>query len=191
MNTGWPGSKSDIAIIDVEKGESSTRYLGLSSMGAAQPTWLPDGTRIAFLASPGYYDWWQQVVTIRPDGSSMEGLVDAGNRRLSSIKFSPDGARFTVNYCNNNDALVACVGGSGVAVGSYPSNDLTFFPIRNPGDYWYAQWNATWSPDGSALAFSRRYCSGCVTSVGYSTISGVDTGPVIEGAWDPAWRPRH
>jgi hypothetical protein len=189
-NGGWPDSKGDIAIIDVEKGESSTTYLGLSSMGAAQPTWFPDGTRIAFLAEPGYYDWWSQVNSIKPDGTAMETLVADGNRRFSSVTFSPDGARFSFNYCDGNDALVACLGASGIAVGSYASRVISYFPKRNPGSYWYAQWNATWSPDGNVLSFSRRDCSGCAAKVGYSTIDGVDTGPVIDGSWDPVWRPK-
>lgn len=194
-NGGWDNSTGDIAIIDVAAGEPSTHYLGLSSLGAGQPVWVPDGTRILFLARSGYYDHWHEVATVKPDGTGLETLVASDpnvflSRAFSSPSFSPDGTRLVLNWCSGNDALVACTGGSGLMTMRYPSGELTYFQSKNPGDVWYSAWNASWSPDGTRLALSRRLCSGCQPLIGYATPDGLDLGTLPGNAWDPVWNPK-
>lgn len=184
----------DIAIIDVEKGEASRRYLGLALLqGVAQPVWVPDGTRILFLADRGYYDAWRSVMTVKPDGTSLERLIDGGDVSFSSPHFSADGTKLTLDYCRGNDALIQCVLSAGIAVATYPGGGINYVMDRRNRSYWPWQYAAEFlpaiSPDGSGLVFTAWACKECPIGIGYAAIDGAGFEILIENAYGAEWRP--
>jgi Tol biopolymer transport system component len=68
--------------------------------GSSEPDWSPDGHWIAFTRICGAYDpslrTWSNIFVVRPDGTGLRPLTDAGLRRKfsnDSPAWSPDGKR--------------------------------------------------------------------------------------------------
>ena len=103
---------------------------------ARQPSWSPDGSRIAFQS---YRDGTWRIVTVAPDGSGMKALTD-GPFDAREPHWSPDGKSiaFSSDRSGNYDVWTLDVASGQVRqVTQDPAND--FFPA--------------WSPDGREIAF--------------------------------------
>jgi TolB protein len=139
---GEPGRivfASDFDLVTVAAGGGPTRPLVTSGQDEANPSWSPDGERVAFQRSV------RGVVTIwvaRADGSRPRRLGDGADPA-----FSPDGARlaFVAQTGRNYDLWVMDADGGGRV-------RLTTGPT--------AEFSPTWSPDGRRLAFARFDTSG-------------------------------
>jgi Tol biopolymer transport system component len=103
---------------------------------ARQPTWSPDGKRIAF---QGYRDGTWRIWTTAPDGTDMKSIT-TGSFDDREPHWSPDGKSiaFSSDRSGNYDVWVLDVAsGQTSQLTTNPAND--FFP--------------SWSPDGREIAF--------------------------------------
>jgi dipeptidyl aminopeptidase/acylaminoacyl peptidase len=123
-------------------------------VGIGQPTWSPDGSRIAFVGGPrrGGGD----VFVVDADGSNVLRLTETMQEE-GSPAWSPDGKRIV--FVRDADVWVMNADGTD--------------PIRlvESGEG-YARWPA-WSPDGRQIAFVRPFDHGIVDTCPTNTGTGV------------------
>jgi Tol biopolymer transport system component len=103
---------------------------------ARQPSWSPDGKRIAF---QGYRDGTWRIWSTGPDGADLKALT-SGSFDDREPHWSPDGTKiaFSSDRSGNYDVWVLEIASGQVTqVTKNPAND--FLP--------------TWSPDGREIAF--------------------------------------
>ena len=142
---------------------------------ARQPSWAPDGSRIAFQS---YRDGTWRIATVAPDGSGMKALT-SGSFDDREPNWSPDGKSiaFSSDRSGNYDVWVLDVASGQVRqITKNPAND--FFP--------------SWSPDGRELAFvSNRTPSPGVyatTLEGQERLIAPADGQVGAPSWAPSGR---
>jgi Tol biopolymer transport system component len=107
----------------------------LPSCQDAEPTWSPDGSRIAFVRSGPDGG----VFVIGADGSSPLRISGAGGRLPA---WSPDGTRLSISVSSGGGEglLVANADGSGVRT-------------LHQGPSYSGPFPSSWSPDGSRIAY--------------------------------------
>jgi WD40 repeat protein len=156
-----------IALIDPVTGKT-VKTLPVGSAWAGDPTWAPDGRRLAFAATGGV---WVMDVS---DGTSQQILSCGEGPDGCTIAWAPDGLRIAVAH---GDTLEL--------VDPDGSNRTTLFVQIHPS-------HPTWSPDGTRIAFTGSIGSG----MGLYTINrdGSDPAPMLGpvqgiGTFDPAWSP--
>jgi len=142
------------------------------------PTWAPDGTKIAFVS--GNFD----IYVMNADGSNRVQITSGDVIDLRPA-WSPDGARiaFARNQCTIVDGHYVCDGNWDIYVmdadGSGPVG-LTSDPAQD--------FAPAWSPDGTRIAFySER------GGVGGIHVMNADGSGVVrltsDGGREPAWSP--
>lgn len=87
---------------------------------AEQPTWSPDGTKIAFAAYPGYPDFSakEQIYVMNADGSGKTKLTQETTANCSRPAWSPDGSRIAFQkdypgFSNTTEIWIMNADGSG------------------------------------------------------------------------------
>jgi hypothetical protein len=154
------------------------------------PSWSPEGDRIAFAAStsdgrlPGIY-------VMDEDGSGMRLVAELDGFTLSAPDWSPDGRKLVFvglagarNEAEpkSSDLFVVSIDGSGLT-------NLTQSPT-------ISEWTPSWSPDGSVIAYARneRNISDSIQLIdttgrpGGSVFDDADAGEIGEVDWSPDGR---
>jgi Tol biopolymer transport system component/pimeloyl-ACP methyl ester carboxylesterase len=125
-----------IYVFDVAGGDL-TRLTNASGVWDSEPSWSPDGTRIAFTRIYPDQDDREEVWVMNADGSDPQWIGVEG----FAAKWSPDGSRFiyTSHRSGNYEIYTSNIDGTDEQqVTSTSANEA--FP--------------TWSPDGSQIAYS-------------------------------------
>jgi hypothetical protein len=133
-----------------------------------EPTWAPDGSRIAFSSNrTGPYQIW----TVAPDGSDPQQLTDLP-RAAGNPAWSPDGTQiaFATEHPDRPDIVLWVMD----ADGQNPHVVVDAAPLRGQPE---------WAPDGSEILF-YRYGSG----IWAVAPDGTGLRFVVAGT-QPAWQP--
>ena len=105
------------------------------------PTWSPDGTRIAFVRNDGYS---LDIFVMRVDGSGVTRLTTSDYYQQSAKPaWSPDGAKIALQSDRDGNWAIYVMNADGSAVARLTAN-MDIEDIQ-----------PAWSPDGSQLAFTR------------------------------------
>ncbi len=144
-----------------------------------EPTWSPDGDRIAFVSNRQAGLATRQIFVMNADGSGQTGLTD---NLLAVWNFlypawSPDGAHiaFSSNHIDNLEIYLMALDGA----------DQTHLTEDDAPDF-----DPAWSPDGSQIAFVSERDGNRDIYVMAADGSGTtrltdDPGSDLEPAWSP------
>ena len=147
--TGTASCFGDIYVMNSD-GSGLTNITNSTDADEFQPSWSPDGRRIAFAKAT--YDGARSrylrtdIYTIEPDGSGLELLVRAADETAAAAPmWSPDGTKIsyttvTLDWDYTFAIEVANADGSGRR------------RLTKPSD---AEIGGAWSPDGRSIAFTR------------------------------------
>jgi WD40-like Beta Propeller Repeat len=158
--------------------------------GAENPSWSPDGRRIAFVRDNG--DATSNVYVAGLDGSQPR-LVGPGSDE--TLSWSPDSTRIAYG----TEFFCGAVGGAAHAKVVVVDVSAARTVLSIPGIAGAAAGYASWSPDGTRLVFERANTAGsCLEEGGDAWIVNADgTGlsqvtsafPFAGGSSPPTWWP--
>jgi Tol biopolymer transport system component len=129
-----------IATIPVQGG--TVTWQSPEGLSAADPSWSPDGTRIAFV---GQTSGWSVLHVMRVNSADAQPLTSRLDAHTAEPTWSPDGTRIAF-------ALRGRTGPWGLA--SIRPDGTRLEPLATPVSDEDAP---AWSPDGSRIAFMRPY----------------------------------
>ena len=171
----WIAYQSVTGLRRVRPDGSGSRLVPHAGRFASDPAWTPDG-RIAYaFHAEEPVDWpascrrpeehcgW--VWTSRLDGSSRRAVV-----RGREPRWAPDGRRIVYTRPTGGVAVVAASGGRSRLLGRGHEPD--------------------WSPDGTRIVYARLGDDAQAGSVWIMDREGSHARRIVQGATDPAWRPR-
>jgi Tol biopolymer transport system component len=169
-DTELPGTDG-LLVANIDGSERKTFPVG----SAFDPTWSPDGTRIAFALDSGGPGCCLTLWVMNVDGTGLARLGDVGG---SSPTWSPDGARIAF-LLSGHDLEAA----TRVAIMDADGSDAT--PISDEG--WWGE--PSWSPDGSSVLTSldRGRTDADLLTIGLDgDVQVIDTLPILGRAdWSP------
>ncbi|HEY0459108.1 MAG TPA: choice-of-anchor Q domain-containing protein [Pyrinomonadaceae bacterium] len=165
--TSYP---AEIWVMDADGG-NQTQLSGNTLFGETQPSWSPDGFRIAFSASPTNGGTWE-LYTMNANGTSRNRLTT--NTTTDSYPvWSPDGnALAFTNDLNGTHAYLMNLSDSSVRIVA---------DINDPNETAPA-----WSPDGTKLAQYNAAGSIYFTNIGGGTLQsalipeGLSISPLLD-----------
>ena len=207
------GGRTDV-LVSAQDGSGRASVAG-GVADSFDPTWSPDGSRIAFVSSrdangTGASD----VYLVTADGSSLTRLTfdaPAGVAK-SAPAWSPDGRSiaylggtggttdvWTVTTAGGQPQRLTTTGGQKIGLAWRPTGDrllttqqgsggpsvVSVDPTTGSETALAAGWGPAWSPDGSRIAF--------VDPAGHATVMNADGSGAREltdlASADPAWSP--
>jgi Tol biopolymer transport system component len=148
--------------------------VGAGTLYAADPSWSPDGTKLAVACGTEFWD----ICTMNADGSNYQALTDT--RDNGRPAWSPDGKKIAFVSTRDGGSHIYLMNPDGSGVARLAVND----PNVTDEDY------PAWSPDGLRIAFAG---SGPAYTALYSV--GVAAGDVAQLAFadkpinNPAYSP--
>jgi Tol biopolymer transport system component len=155
---------------------------GADGMGAAEPAWSPDGTKIAFVLGPpehlGAYAGDGDIYLMNADGTRLIRLTEG--LRAAGPAWSPDGTRIVFTQDQGTSLLVMNADGTGAR------------ELRPDGEAYPPYQSPAWSPDGARIAFQASPAPRAETnSVYVANVDGTGTTRLTHGGSDgtPAWSP--
>jgi Tol biopolymer transport system component len=140
------GDQDNLVILDVLRDRVVGRYrLGLNAI--LNPTWAPDGARLAFTGSEGGIS---DLYVVDSDGQNLRRLT---NDRYADLtpSWSPDGRTiaFTTDRGPGTDFDVLRFGNLRIALYHVDTDSIEVLPEMEVGK----NVNPVWAPDGRSLAF--------------------------------------
>jgi Tol biopolymer transport system component len=165
--------KWDLWTMNADGSDATELYAGPG--GQTEPSWSPDGGRIAFTnnSTGGLYDL--DVLSINVRGRELKPIA-AGVRTERSPAYSSDGTGVAFIRRSNS-------GWMNVAVRDLASGRIRFL-VREPTEHD----SVAWSPNSELVAFGRWNLDSRVYELHTADVSG-NAEPVGHGTgWGPAWQ---
>lgn len=137
-----------------------------------QPSWSPDGDRIAYVGGHGYGTY--EIYVVNADGTNRQQLTENSTHEFLPA-WSPDGQRIAFSSDASGDYEIWVM----QAYGSQP-RQLTDSPGLDT--------RPVWSPDGGKLAFTTNRSG--VLEIWVMKADGTGQRPLVRGeggVCDPAW----
>ncbi len=183
-----------VELIDPDNGETAVMHVFVD--WAFEPTWSPDGARVAVMVSDiDASDQRRRLIAIDRDGSDW-AVIRGPDNGMSNQAWSPDGS--TIAYFDSTEVQVCstpqeCVDGWQVHVMALPLGGAQPRELREVGVCGCIGVgpDLTWSPNGSSLALvvppsDERGDFGLFRL----NADGTDFRQLADGhAWAPAWQP--
>jgi Tol biopolymer transport system component len=153
----------------------------------AQPTWSPDGSKIAF-RSVGRGGFGNSIYVMNADGSNLqEVVVDfSGVRELpeiGSFDWSPDGGSFVFDAGSHGRIPEAKLT-TNLFTARIDGKDL----VRLTNDTEVTNGSPQWSPDGRAIVFVSSLQAGGGSKIQLINADGTNRQTLRNGAF-PSWSP--
>ncbi len=160
-----------------------------------QPSWSPDGRRLAFVSDYAAPDFAYDIYTMNADGTGrtrrIDGLDLAAPTHYFHPALSPDGSMIAFVYGSTFDLRfkVGVMSANGAFIKDLASaGDIGWNDQPDPG-------SLTWSPDGRGVAYTFYSCeppgeTGCHTmrSLRYVSLDSSQQGTIVMNAHSPSWR---
>jgi TolB protein len=163
----------DIAIVDVDRGETSVEIIFTYGDGQCA-AWSPDGQRIAFTGAGAW-----EIFTITPDGSGLTQVTNFGRYPVEGPDWSPDGSKIACEYYTTPSYSIWVVDSHATMA---TLNEATM--ITDDG------FHPVWSPDGTMIAFSSERSGNrdiWAINVNGTNLVQITTDPADDVS--PAWSP--
>jgi Tol biopolymer transport system component len=156
----------------------------LSGISAEQVAFSKDGQWVAYVTYPEGILWRSKV-----DGSERQALSRPG-MYAKLPRWSPDGRQIVFHGSTLESSLYSRVGGSAQPYKLYIVPRDGGFPEQLIPDDPGVQTDATWSPDGSKIAFGRGTADDSITiNVLDMTSHQISTLPGSRTYFSPRWSP--
>jgi Tol biopolymer transport system component len=167
---------SNIWVVSPDSGEPSLLF---EAPGwDDQPSWSPDGARVALVSDWYAYDFVQDVFLINSDGSGLTGLTTDifDGVDYDHPEWSPDGSKLsvTIRETVGIDQYIAHIG--------VMNNDGSGLTPLAPAATWTS---SSWSPDGKKIAFTSGTAG--ARSIAWISADGSESGILVAEGWNPDW----
>jgi hypothetical protein len=157
--------------------DTGSRRQLLPQWVATNPTWSPDGRRIAFVGRPWDSMDTDGIYVMNADGTGATRIAGSSAAGDRTVDWSPDGNRLVFSRMEGGAERIFVINRDGTGL-----TQLTSLPSKNP----------RWSPDGSKIAFSVRSASHESYEIAVMNADGTGVRHLTSNQTDdeePSWSP--